>query len=149
MPRCASRARSAASFSASSGTDTAPFAPSGGFGVSTSFRATPADGVVWITGASSGIGRATALEFARRGFTVVATARRLAELEALCAEPEAAGRIRAEPGDVTDPAAITRIVEDMAEKHGPLAIAFLNAGTYFPDKGLAFDAELVKRTFDI
>jgi NAD(P)-dependent dehydrogenase (short-subunit alcohol dehydrogenase family) len=117
--------------------------------VSTSFRATPADGVVWITGASSGIGRATALEFARRGFTVVATARRLDQLEALCAEPDAAGLIRAEPGDVTDPAAMTRIVEGMAEKHGPLAIAFLNAGTYFPDKGVDFDADLVKRTFDI
>lgn len=117
--------------------------------MSKSFRATPADGVVWITGASSGIGRATALEFARRGFTVVATARRIEELQALCAEPAAAGRIRAEPGDVTDAEGITRIVEGMEAAHGPLAIAFLNAGTYFPDKGLAFEADLVKRTFDI
>jgi NAD(P)-dependent dehydrogenase (short-subunit alcohol dehydrogenase family) len=113
------------------------------------FRAKAGDGVVWITGASSGIGRATALEFAKRGFTVVATARRLEQLEALCAEPGALGRIRAEAGDVTDPTGMTRVVETIEADHGPIAIAFLNAGTYFPDQGADFDATLIKRTFDI
>ncbi len=44
------------------------------------YRAKPGDGVVWITGASSGIGRAVALELARRGFQIVAPARRQSEL---------------------------------------------------------------------
>jgi|HubBroStandDraft_6_1064221.scaffolds.fasta_scaffold1351957_1 NAD(P)-dependent dehydrogenase (short-subunit alcohol dehydrogenase family) len=47
------------------------------------YRAHPSDGIAWVTGASSGIGRAVALELARRGFAVAATARRGAELDAL------------------------------------------------------------------
>ena len=54
------------------------------------FRAAPGDGIAWVTGASSGIGRAVSLELARRGFTVVVTARRLPELEAVAAEAAAA-----------------------------------------------------------
>ncbi len=49
-------------------------------------RVGPQDGVAWITGASSGIGRGVALEMARRGWTVAAIARREAELEALAIE---------------------------------------------------------------
>lgn len=112
------------------------------------FRASPADGVAWVTGASSGMGRATALELVRRGWTVVATARRAEELAALAADPAAMGRIRPEPGDVTDAARMAEIVDGMAGSHGPLALAFLNAGTYFQDQG-DYDAAMVIRTFDI
>ena len=49
-------------------------------------RAKPSDGIAWVTGASSGIGRAAALELARRGWRVALTARRVAELDALAAE---------------------------------------------------------------
>jgi NAD(P)-dependent dehydrogenase (short-subunit alcohol dehydrogenase family) len=89
----------------------------------------PSDGVAWLTGASSGIGRATALELAKRGWTVCATARRLEELEALA---EAAsgfkGRIVAHVGDVTDTEGMAALVDTIERVHGPIALAFFNAG---------------------
>jgi NAD(P)-dependent dehydrogenase (short-subunit alcohol dehydrogenase family) len=113
------------------------------------FRARPADGIAWITGASSGIGRATALELCRRGWTVAATARRLPELEALAAAAPGPGRIVPAPGDVTDLARMEEVVAAIEADHGPVALAFLNAGTFFRDEAGVFDADMVARTFAI
>jgi NAD(P)-dependent dehydrogenase (short-subunit alcohol dehydrogenase family) len=114
------------------------------------YRAKPADGIAWVTGASSGIGRATALELCRRGFTVAITARRLAELENVVAEAPGPGRIVAYPGDVTDRGQIEDAVIAMEKVHGPIVLAFLNAGTFYPMKrGAPFDAQLIERTFAI
>jgi NAD(P)-dependent dehydrogenase (short-subunit alcohol dehydrogenase family) len=114
------------------------------------YRAKPADGIAWVTGASSGIGRATALELCRRGFTVAITARRLAELEKVVAEASGPGRIVAYPGDVTDRGQIEDAVSTMERVHGPIVLAFLNAGTFYPMKrGAPFDAQLIERTFAI
>lgn len=95
------------------------------------YRAHPEDGIVWITGASSGIGRAVALEMVRRGFRVAVSARRAEELEALAREaPE--GRIIPAPCDVTNAEAVLQSVERIESEHGPVTLAFLNAGTYKP-----------------
>lgn len=92
-------------------------------------RMQPQDGVAWITGASSGIGEAVALELARRGWTVAITARRLDLLEAVALRGAGLpGRIVAHAGDVTDPAAMRAVVEGIESVHGPVALAFLNAG---------------------
>ncbi|GAB4394712.1 MAG: SDR family oxidoreductase [Kiloniellaceae bacterium] len=83
-----------------------------------------------VTGASSGIGRATALLFAQEGAKVVAGARRQAELGALVAEIEAAGgRSVALAGDVKDADYAVALVETAREHFGGLDIAFNNAGT--------------------
>jgi short-subunit dehydrogenase len=90
---------------------------------------TPGDGVAWLTGASSGIGRASALELARRGWTVCITARRLEELEAVAAESSGLkGRIIAHVGDVTDETGMATLVDGIERVHGPIALAFFNAG---------------------
>lgn len=117
--------------------------------MSSLYRATPADGVAWVTGASSGIGRATCLELAKRGYTVAATARRKDELEKLAAEATGPGRILAYPADVTRRDEMVGAVEAIEAQAGPIVLAFLNAGTFFPMKGPEFDPDLVMRTFDI
>lgn len=112
------------------------------------YVATPSDGVAWITGASSGIGRQLALELAGRGWTVAATARNAGELAALAAEaPD--GRVRAFPGDVTDPAAMARVAAAIEGEAGPIVLAILNAGTYYPVSAVPFERDKFAKTFDI
>jgi NAD(P)-dependent dehydrogenase (short-subunit alcohol dehydrogenase family) len=113
------------------------------------YRARPSDGIAWVTGASSGIGRGVSLELVKRGYVVVATARRLPELEALAREASGPGHVVPLTGDVTNQAAMEAVVDTIERQHGPVALAFLNAGTFFQDKAAVFDAEMVKKTFDI
>jgi len=86
--------------------------------------------VAIVTGASSGIGRATARLFAEEGAKVVAAARRKTELDALVAEIVAGGgRAVAVAGDVKDAAHAEALVTTAREQFGGLDIAFNNAGT--------------------
>ena len=110
--------------------------------------ARPADGAAWITGASEGIGRATALRLCAEGWIVHATARSLLELETLKRDAKGPGRIVPAPGDVTDPAAMTAIVEGIAATQ-PLALAILNAGIYVPMRAEAFRADTARKMFDV
>ncbi|WP_034995182.1 SDR family NAD(P)-dependent oxidoreductase [Beijerinckia mobilis] len=111
-----------------------------------SYRAKPRDGVAWVTGASSGIGRAVALELARRGYRVAVTARRKGDLEELVCHTE---NITSFPGDVTDVAAMRALVKRIERQLGPIALAFLNAGVYFVQERAVFSAELAWRTFEV
>src|SRR4029453_328303 len=82
-----------------------------------------------VTGASSGIGRATAKLFAAEGAHVVVTARRHEELEKLVAEiPAAGGQAMAFAGDVKDEAFAQSLVAAAIRSFGGLDIAFNNAG---------------------
>ena len=114
------------------------------------FRAHINDGVVWVTGASSGIGRGVALELARRGFKVAATARRGDELRSLALEAKAhLGQICPYEGDVSDAAGIASVVEKVEAEQGPIALAFLNVGTYVPDGPDSLFGEGFAKTFDV
>ena len=72
------------------------------------YRAAPADGVAWVTGASSGIGRALALRLAGQGWRVAVTARRADALADLVAG--SGGVFVAYPGDVTDGGRMAAVV---------------------------------------
>lgn len=97
--------------------------------------------VVWITGASSGIGAEVALEMARRGARVVVTARSADALDELAAR--SAG-ITATPGDITDHDGIAALVRGIVDSHGGIDLALLNAGTYTPVLPEDFSAELFR-----
>ncbi|HET9955875.1 MAG TPA: SDR family oxidoreductase [Polyangiaceae bacterium] len=86
--------------------------------------------VAIVTGASSGIGRATAQLFAAEGACVVLAARRKPELEYLVEEiRQRGGSAVARAGDVTDEAYAEELVRTAIESFGGLDIAFNNAGT--------------------
>ncbi len=82
--------------------------------------------VAIVTGASSGIGRATALHLARRDWTVVIVGRRASNLSALTSEIKAAGgSIIAITADVTKPKDVVRIIDE-AKTAGGRIDALLN-----------------------
>lgn len=87
------------------------------------------DKVVAITGASSGIGRATALQLAAGGAAVVLGARREERLHALVAEIEAAGgRAACRQTDVRDRASVQGLVDCACDTFGRLDVLVSNAG---------------------
>jgi len=85
--------------------------------------------VVWITGASSGIGRHLALAFAREGAMVAASARRMDELERVVAEIHGSGgKAAAFFCDVAKDASIKACADAVVEKWGRIDVAIANAG---------------------
>ncbi len=110
----------------------------------------PDKGVAWITGASSGIGRALALRLAAAGHVVAASARGKAALGSLVAEAKGAGgRIAAYPLDVTDAGACRDCVEAIEATHGAIGLAVMNAGTHLPVSAKRFDAEAFRTLFAV
>lgn len=89
------------------------------------------DKVAIITGASSGIGRATALELATRGVRVALAARRVQLLEETAGEIQnLGGKASIFPTDVTDQAQVERLVRDVLNDWGQIDILVSNAGQY-------------------
>ncbi len=96
--------------------------------------------MVWLTGASSGIGAALAKELLRRGATLAISARRLDLLEKI-ADEAPSNRCKAFPCDVTN------LENTMAAAHSirthfntPIDIIIANAGTYTPTDPKNFDS---------
>ena len=83
------------------------------------------EAMIVITGASSGIGRATARRFAAEGACVVLAARRADPLGEL--ESELGGRALAVPTDVTDEMAVRPLVDRAADRFGGIDVRVNNA----------------------
>ena len=91
-----------------------------------------------ITGASSGIGQATALAFAREGAAVALLARRASELEQVAEEVRAAGgQASVHPADLADGLATRAAAEAAAQVLGRLDVVVYAAGTNLPKRALA------------
>jgi NAD(P)-dependent dehydrogenase (short-subunit alcohol dehydrogenase family) len=84
---------------------------------------------VLVTGASYGVGEATARKIAEAGATVLVVARSADKLDELTAEINAGGgQAVAYPTDLTDEAAVVALTEKIGEEHGALDIVVSNAG---------------------
>jgi NAD(P)-dependent dehydrogenase (short-subunit alcohol dehydrogenase family) len=103
--------------------------------------------VAWVTGAGSGIGRELARRLAQQGWLVAASARTARDLDSLVDEvPE---RITAFQLDVTDEAACAAAAAHIETTLGPIDLAILNAGSYFPTTAEDFSISNFRRTVDV
>jgi 3-oxoacyl-[acyl-carrier protein] reductase len=84
--------------------------------------------IALVTGASRGIGRATAQALARQGAIVIAAARQENARETVEEIVSSGGRAEAVSLDVTDPAAVEREVAGVVSRHGRLDVLVSNAG---------------------
>ena len=92
---------------------------------------------ILVTGATSGIGRATALHCAAAGAHVVASGRRVELGESLEAQTRALGQeLTFVPADVTVEADVRRMVETCVDTYGALHCAFNNAGLFVREVSL-------------
>jgi ribitol 2-dehydrogenase len=103
--------------------------------------------VVIITGASSGIGAATARTLARLGCRVTLAARSVVKLHALV--EELAPAALAVPTDVTVGSEVTRMVATTVEQFGRVDVLFANAGIYIPGQAAEGDPEAWARLMDV
>lgn len=104
-------------------------------------------GVAWVTGAGTGIGRGIARRLAQDGWIVAASARTARDLDSLAAEVP--GRITSFLLDVTDPKAADETGRAIEASLGPIDLAILNAGSYFPTTAGEFSVDNFRKTVDV
>jgi NADP-dependent 3-hydroxy acid dehydrogenase YdfG len=106
--------------------------------------------VALITGASSGIGEATALELAELGAAVALVARRAERLESLAAKiGESGGRALVLPADITDEGQAREVVERTVAELGRLDTLVNNAGVMLLGPVVGGDVQEWRRMVDI
>jgi uncharacterized protein len=89
--------------------------------------------VIVVTGASSGIGRETAVAFAAAGARVVLVARRRRELDEVAEDIRATGgEALVAPADVTDRDAVHAVLREASQRLGPIEVVVNNAGVLIP-----------------
>lgn len=107
--------------------------------------------VIWITGASSGIGEALAREYARRGATLVLSARRQEQLMTIRDSLVNADQHQVLPLDLAEADAMASAVEQVRQRHGRLDQLIHNGGisqrSLVADTGLAVDRRIMEVNF--
>jgi NADP-dependent 3-hydroxy acid dehydrogenase YdfG len=103
-----------------------------------------------VTGASSGIGAATALSLAAKGHPVAIGARRIERLEELAAQIRSdGGEAVAVPLDLTDGDSMTAFAKDVTEQLGDIEVVVSNAGSVHPGTITEVDSERFTRELDL
>jgi NAD(P)-dependent dehydrogenase (short-subunit alcohol dehydrogenase family) len=101
---------------------------------------------IWITGGSTGIGKALAIRFANEGWNVAISARRENLLSELSEKYE---NISPFPLDVTDKESCKRIFNQVKQKFGEIDICFFSTGTWDPKKEKDINVEQIENVFKI
>jgi short-subunit dehydrogenase len=99
---------------------------------------------VWLIGASSGIGEATARLLMQRGARVALTSRNRDALEAL-----GGGQAHVAVADVTDRAGLAVAFDDVRARLGGLDVAIVNAGTHRPVRAWDLDAAAAEKLVQV
>ena len=102
--------------------------------------------VIWITGASSGIGRALAIKFANEGWIVAASARRENLLQELNKINE---NIYSFPLDVTNSEQCIVVFKSIIEKFKDVEISVFGTGIHDPKSEKEFNLEKIKKIMDV
>ena len=101
---------------------------------------------IWITGGSTGIGRALAIKFSNEGWNVAISARREELLNELSNQHE---NISAFPLDVTDKIKCKEVFNKITSKYTNVDICFFSTGTWNPKKEKGIDVEQIEDVFKV
>jgi short-subunit dehydrogenase len=108
------------------------------------------DQVIIITGASSGIGAATALACAKAGMNVVINARRVERLQQVAQQVQSLGRgAELVPGDVTEPGISQRMLDAAINRFGRFDVVFANAGYSFEKPMVSVADDELREIFSV
>ena len=101
---------------------------------------------IWITGGSTGIGKALAIKFANEGWNVAISARRENLLKEISETYE---NIYSFPLDVTDKNKCNEVFNDIKNKFNEVDICFFSTGTWNPKKEKDIDVEQIENVFKV
>tara|TARA_A100001015_G_scaffold2139_1_gene2907 strand:+ start:5063 stop:5815 length:753 start_codon:yes stop_codon:yes gene_type:complete len=100
---------------------------------------------IWITGASSGIGKAVAEKFAKEGWKVAVSARRKEVLNNMAQNEN----IKSFPLDVTDRNQINNAFKNILNEFGDLDLCLFSSGTYEPKDEQSIDPDKIKNVINV
>ena len=101
---------------------------------------------IWITGGSTGIGKALAIKFANKGWNVAISARRESLLKEISDNNE---NIHGFPLDVTNKSKCREVFEQIKNKFQNVDICFFSTGTWNPKKEKDIDVEQIEDVFKV
>tara|TARA_B100000161_G_scaffold51835_1_gene33752 strand:+ start:351 stop:1109 length:759 start_codon:yes stop_codon:yes gene_type:complete len=102
--------------------------------------------VIWITGASTGIGKAIAIKFSKNGWNVAISARRLELLEEISKQNQ---NVFSFPLDVTNKDNCHKVFSEIKNKLGKIDLCVFSTGTWDPKKEKEIDVEQIENVMKV